>query len=194
MSSNRFGAPGWRLSEQSRSQGLLEAQKREGQVTRVRKDDPVETWMDDANCAGLNPESFFPHVDQKKNAGPDAGTSRVRELWCPAGMRQLCPENKRFGWFMGRGRHHRRYFLAATTHQHCEGDKRMSAAVTNTERVRRPYVEKRRPSRQAAVVVRMSKDERDALHRIAAARGTNVNALLLSKVQTDLRRELQSKP
>lgn len=60
--------------------------------------------------------------------------------------------------------------------------------------MKRPYVEKRRPSRQAAVVVRMSKDEREALHRIAAARGTNVTALLLSKVQSDLRRELKAKP
>ena len=87
MTSNRFGKPGWRLSEETPYLGLLEAQKREGQVTRVRKDDPVETWMDDANCAGLNPESFFPHVDQNKKT---RNLTQERAVCANCGVRPEC--------------------------------------------------------------------------------------------------------
>ena len=56
----------------------------------------------------------------------------------------------------------------------------------------KPYGAKRRSSRQAAVLVRMSQEEREALHRIAARNGTNVNVWLLQKVAPDLRREMRA--
>lgn len=40
--------------------GMLEAQKRRGRVTRATMLDPIEQWMEDANCAGCNPDNFFP--------------------------------------------------------------------------------------------------------------------------------------
>lgn len=56
---------------------------------------------------------------------------------------------------------------------------------------RRPYVESRRPRRQAEMKLRMSREERDALHRVAAARGQNVTEYLLAKIARDLRQEMQ---
>jgi hypothetical protein len=56
---------------------------------------------------------------------------------------------------------------------------------------KKPYVEKRRPEHSARVNLRMSREQLDALHRIAKKSGTNVSALLLSKVEPEIRRELR---
>jgi hypothetical protein len=60
-----------------------------------------------------------------------------------------------------------------------------------TAKARKPYVESRRPRRQAAVIVRMAREERDALHRAAERQGMTVNSLVLAKVQPDITRELR---
>lgn len=50
---------------------------------------------------------------------------------------------------------------------------------------------RRSESRQAAVLVRMSHAEREALHKVAQERGTNLTDLLLHGVADLLPRELQ---
>lgn len=40
-------------------------------------------------------------------------------------------------------------------------------------------------------MLRMSREERDALHRIAAGRGQNVTEYLLAKIARDLRQEME---
>lgn len=65
-------------------------------------------------------------------------------------------------------------------------------AILDDMAQRKPYATKRRPNRQSAIVVRMSREERDALHRLAGRRGTNVTAYVLSKIERDLRQELGS--
>lgn len=47
-------------------------------------------------------------------------------------------------------------------------------------------LDRRRPERQAQVVVRMSAEQREALNRAAEERGTTVTALVLDRLAEDL--------
>lgn len=61
----------------------------------------------------------------------------------------------------------------------------------STQAAPKPYVESRRPHRQAGVNLRMSREQRDALRSVAARQGMTVTALILSKLEPDIRRELR---
>ena len=47
-------------------------------------------------------------------------------------------------------------------------------------------LDRRRPRRQAQVVVRMSPEQRDALRAAAERHGTNITALVLDRLAADL--------
>ena len=75
------------FSEDTVYQGLLEAQKREGQVSRIGKHDPVETWMEDANCVGCDPERFFPYID---HSGVARDMRQEKKVCANCGVRPEC--------------------------------------------------------------------------------------------------------
>lgn len=54
----------------------------------------------------------------------------------------------------------------------------------------KPYVESRRPHRQAGVNLRVSREQRDALRRVAERRGMTVTDYIVAKIAPDLRREM----
>lgn len=76
-----------KFDDETRYQGLLEAQKREKQPSRPTMHDVIETWMDQANCVGTNPESFFPYLDQ---FGKSRNLSQERRICAACDVRQQC--------------------------------------------------------------------------------------------------------
>ena len=64
--------------------------------------------------------------------------------------------------------------------------------IQRVDEMGKSSVARRRPHRQAQVNLRVSREQRDALRRVAERRGMTVTDYIVAKIAPDLRREMRA--